>query len=253
MAVQVALQVEVGQHVRVGHAQQSLQLGIGLDGVLLLQVLLLHVGRDGLGHVGARLLGATGAAQERAQLVGQRRGELEDRRLAGLHLLTLHGLLRAAATLVRILLEAGHALLQTLQLSHQRTHRLAHGGGLGQHGLHVILDRGHGGLGGLHGRRGHGGRGGHRRRSHRGRGRGGSLLGLLLSGRRSHGGRGNGSSGHRGGGLLGNGLRRLGGGSGVHYTGGRGSIHGGNTHYNDVHAFNFWTTFRFFGRVIFLQ
>ena len=227
MAVQVALEVEVGQHIRIGHAEQSLQLGIGLDRMLVLQVLLLHVGRDRLGHVGARLLGTAGAAEEGAQLVRQRGGELEDRGLAGLRLLALHGLLRATLALVRILLEARHALLQALQLSHQRTHRLAHGGGLGQHRLDVILDRGHGGLRGIHGRRRHGGHGRH----HNGGGNhGGSrrcrLLALLLSRGRSHhrGGSRNGLSN-----LLGNGLHRLGG-RGVHCTGGRGSIHGGNTH-----------------------
>ena len=51
VAVQVALEVEVGQHIRVSHAQKGLQLGIGLDRVLVLQVLLLHVGGDRLGHV----------------------------------------------------------------------------------------------------------------------------------------------------------------------------------------------------------
>jgi len=227
VAVQVALEVEVGQHIRIGHAEQGLQLGIGLDRVLILQVLLLHVGGDRLGHVGARLLGTAGAAEEGAQLVGQRGGELEDRGLAGLRLLALHGLLNATLALVRILLEARHALLQALQLGHQRTHRLAHGGGLGQHRLHVILDRGHSGLRGIYGCRRHGGHGRrHNGGSHNGGSGGRRLLALLLSRGRGHHRRGgrNGLSN-----LLGNGLRRLGG-RGVHCTGGRGSIHGGNTH-----------------------
>jgi len=72
--------------------------------VLLLQVLLLHGGRDGLGHVGAALLGPVAHTQERAQVVGQGSGDLKDRGLPGLGLLTLHGLLGLAAALVGLLL-----------------------------------------------------------------------------------------------------------------------------------------------------
>jgi hypothetical protein len=233
VTVQVALEVEVGQHLAILHAQEALQLGIRGDVVLVLQVVLLHVGGDGLGHVGPGLLGAVGQAQEGAQLAGQASGHLEDRGLAGHHLLTLHGLLGLAATLVGLLLELGHTLLQTLQLRHQGTHGLAHGVGLGQHGLHVILYGHHGGLGGLHRGSHHGGgRGGHR-----GRGRGGlSLLGGRLLGGGGHG-HGHGCrGGHRGHGLLllGNLLGLLGGGGGsrAHYTRCRGRIHGEYTHYS---------------------
>ena len=104
VAVQVTLQVEVRQHVALRHAQKTLQLAVRLDGVLLLQILLLHVGSDGLRDVGAALLGAIAHTQERAQVVRQSRGDLKDRRLPGLHLLTLHGLLGLAAALVSLLL-----------------------------------------------------------------------------------------------------------------------------------------------------
>ena len=104
VAVQVTLQVEVRKHIALSHAQQTLQLAVRLDGVLLLQVLLLHVGGDGLRDIGAALLGAIAYTQERAQVVRQSRGNLEDRRLPGLRLLTLHGLLGLAAALVSLLL-----------------------------------------------------------------------------------------------------------------------------------------------------
>jgi len=235
VAVQVALEIEVGEHVRIRDAQQSLQLRIRLDGVLVLQVLLLHVGRNGLGDVGAALLRARGAAEERAQLIGERSGQLEDGRLTGHSGLTLNGLLLLALALVGLLLQAGHALLQALQLGDKGANRLANRVGLGQHGLHVVLDRGRGQITSLHG----GGlnRGGHYGGSHYGGGdyRGGRLLGGKLGlGRRGRGLRRNYGGSHNGRGgrrsrLLGN--RLLGGrGRGVHYTGGRGSIHGGNTH-----------------------
>ena len=139
VAVQVALQVEVGQHLTVLHAQEGLELRVGGDGVLVLQVVLLHITGDRLRHVGAGLLGAVAHAQERAEVVGQGGRELEDRGLAGLHLLALHGLLGLAAALVGLLLQAGHALLHALQLRHQGADRLAQSVRLGQHRLHIVL------------------------------------------------------------------------------------------------------------------
>ncbi len=232
VAVEVALEVEVREHLLRLHAEERLQLRIGLDGVLVLQLVRLHVGRDRLRHVGAALQGAVGAAEEAAELVGERGGELEDGRLAGLHLLTLHGLLGAAAALVGLLLEAGHALLQALELGHEGADRLAHRVGLGEHGLHVILYGHHGGLRGLHGGGRHGRRRGRRRGGYSGcshgylLGRRRRLLGRRRGRRHSHGGR----RSHRGRrllSLLGHLLGRLGRRGGrAHYTGCRGSIHG---------------------------
>ena len=239
MVVQVLLQVEVGQHLTILHAQKALQLGIRGDVVLVLEVVLLHVGGDGLGHVGPRLLGPVGAAQERAQVIGQASGHLKDRELAGLHLLTLHRLLGLAATFVGLLLELGHALLQTLELRDQGTHGLAHGVGLGQHGLHIILHGDHSGLSGLHRGSHHGGRGGHGGSGHRG---GLSLLGRLLGGGGGGGGGHGGRGSHHGGDLLllGHLLGLLGGGGGrAHYTRCRGRIHGEYTHYSGHKRFNF--------------
>ena len=251
MGVQVALEVEVGQNLTILHAQKGRQLGIRLDRVLLLQVLLLHVGRDGLRDVGARLEGATGATKEGAERIGKRCGELEDRRLAGHNGLTLHRLLHAAATLVSLLLKATHALLDTLELSNKGADRLTDRVGLGEHGLHIILNRGKSLSSSLHGR------GSHRARSNRGgynggcdsrsSSRGSSLLGLLLgNGCGDHNGRNNyGCRNLRGSSLLGNSLLRSNRDRSTHYTGGRGSIHGGNTHSKLVRKINFRGNFDF--------
>ena len=239
VGVQVALQVEVSQHLTILHAEQALQLGIRGNGVLVLQVVELHVGSDRLGHVGARLLGAIAQSQEGAQLVRQRRRQLKDRGLPRLHLLTLNGLLGLAAALVSLLLKLGHALLQALQLSHQSASGLTHGSGLHQHCLHVILHRHYGGLRRLSGSSHHAVCN-HRGALHNHRGalhcRSGLLLGalgsLLCSSRRSHSRSGHGCHYRlRGSSLLGNTLSGLrSNGSRTHYTRCRGSIHGGNTH-----------------------
>jgi len=78
--------------------------------VLVLQVLLLHVARDELGHVATALLAAGRAAHEGAQGRGDVRGNLEDAHAGRLALLTLHRRL-AAATLVSQLLDLGGLLL----------------------------------------------------------------------------------------------------------------------------------------------
>jgi hypothetical protein len=242
VAVQVALEVEVRQRLTILHTQQTLQLGIRRDVVLVLQVVVLDVLGDRTRHIGAALLAAGGHTQEAAQLRAQRSGRLEDGRLAGS---TIGGLraLTTALALVGLLLEAGNALLQALQLSNQGTDRLADSASLGQHRLHVILDARDRRLrlsgSGRHGR-GRGGRRRHRRRGGRRRLLRGRLLGGLLlyrGGRRSRGR-------HRRGGnllsLLRHLLGRLGsGGSRAHYTGSRGSIHGRNTHHERSPSFNF--------------
>lgn len=110
MRVQVLLQVEVGQLLIGLHAQQSAQLGIRVDVVLVLQVVLLHVGGHKLGHVGTALLATSGAAKEGAQLGGDVSGNLEDRHAGRLGLLALHRRL-ALPALVRQLLQSGGLLL----------------------------------------------------------------------------------------------------------------------------------------------
>ena len=136
VGVQVLLQVEVGQLLLGLHVQQAAQLGIRVDVVLVLQVLLLHIGRHELGDVGAALLAASGAAQEGAQLGGDVRGDLEDGHTGRLGLLALHGGL-ALPALVGQLLQLGGLLLQALGLSHQLRHHLAQSQQARGHGLHL--------------------------------------------------------------------------------------------------------------------
>jgi len=90
VAVEVALEVEVGERLTILHAEETLELGIRRDVVLVLEIVVLDVGRDGLGDIGAALLGALGHTEEAAEVIGERGRELEDRGLAGLDLLTLN-------------------------------------------------------------------------------------------------------------------------------------------------------------------
>ena len=78
MLVGVALEVEVGQALRVRNAQQLLERGIRLDVVLVLEALLLDVRRDRLRDVGAAHLAALRLAEEDAEVIAQLRGDLED-------------------------------------------------------------------------------------------------------------------------------------------------------------------------------
>ena len=139
--VEVLLEVEVREDLLRSDAKERLELRIGLDRVLVLELVGLDVRRDRLRHVRAALERASGAAEEAAELSGEARGDLEDRELAGLGLLTLNGLLRAAAALVGLLLEAGDTLLEALELGNKRTDRLTDRVGLREHGLDVILNR----------------------------------------------------------------------------------------------------------------
>ena len=147
--IQVLLKVEVGQLVLLGQVQQLQQGGITLDVVLVLQVLLLHIASDELGHVAAALLAARRAAHEGAQGRGDVSGDLEDAHTGRLALLTLHRGL-TTATLVSQLLNLGSLLLQALGLRDQLRHGLTHGQQAGSDalglGLQAHLLRHHGGL-----------------------------------------------------------------------------------------------------------
>lgn len=219
MATQELLQVQDGQVVGLAQRQQFAQRGVGLDGLLLHQVVSLGVRHDTLGHRRAANLGSLGLAQERAQLIGNLHGLGED---AGLGLRTLNLGAGPLAAAVRTLGQArslllnglqcrgsgGRRGLQVVQVLLQRRNRLL------QRGTEVLIGRrgGRGGNNGLHN--------GDRRGSNLG------LRGLL---RGLHGHRGN--SGHRGGyggslglgGLLG-GLR-----GGAHRVSGGGSRCGHGT------------------------
>ena len=231
--VQVALEIEVGQRLRIEirrslviGRQQLAQLAVGLDLMLVLQVVLLHVVVHALRHLRAAHERALGLLEERAQLLRDDHGALEDGQHTGLRALGALLGLRAAAALARVLDLAVDTLVQALHLAEEGHHRLAEGVQARRHGLEVLVERRrgasrhhggghllHGGGGNHHGR-GHGGGGGRRL----------GLLGLGLGGRR----RGDHHINYNGGGLLlgytlGGGLH---GGGGTHYTGSRGSLSG---------------------------
>ena len=189
MAVEVALQVEVGQVLVSGHRQQRAQRSIGVDGVLVLQVVSLDVLVDRLGDLRARHQGRRGLAEESQQFRRYLSRALENRGGA----LDLHAILielDAAAALAGILHLAMHTLLQLLVLGEQHRDGLTQCGEVGGHRLEVIIKgggRGSDGSHGLHGGRGHNYRGGYL-----------GLHGLGLGGRlRLH--RGLRGSRHRGG------------------------------------------------------
>jgi hypothetical protein len=201
VTLEEGLQVEDGQHISLRQGQELAQRSVGLDGLLVHQVVGLGVGQHTLGHVRAGHGGALGLAQEGAQLIGDLGGLVEH---AGSSHTTL-GLGAALAAAVGLLDHTGSLLLDTLQGS-----RSVRGGGLqaGQLlvelgdgllelGTQVLLGhlrhRGDGGHHLSHGRSHRGGslrgldrldrhRGGYRGGSHRGRGSGsgsGRLLGRL--------------------------------------------------------------------------
>ena len=220
MATQELLQVQDGQVVSLAQRQQLAQGGVGLDGLLLHQVVGLGVGHDTLGHRGAANLGSLGLAQERAQLVRNLHGLGED---AGLGLRTLNLGAGPLAAAVRTLGQTGSLLLNRLEGRGRRGSRglqvvqvlLQRRNGLLQRGAEVLIGR-RGGRGGNNGLHNGGG-------SHRG------SLGLhgLLGGLHGH----RGGSGHGGGygGSLG--LRGLLGGlrGGAHRVSGGGSRCGHGT------------------------
>ena len=141
VGVEVALEVEVREVVRIREAEQLLERGIRLDVVLVLQVLLLHVVVDLAGHVGAGDQSALGLAEEDAELLSDLRGDLEDGRTARLGaLLTLD--LDATATLARILDLAVHALLELFDLRDHRRDNLAETREASENNLEVIVERG---------------------------------------------------------------------------------------------------------------
>ena len=138
MGVEVALEVEVREVVRIREAEQLLERGIRLDVVLVLQVLLLHVVVDLARHVGAGDQRALRLAEEDAELIRDLRGDLEDGRTARLGaLLALR--LDAAATLARILDLAVDALLQLLDLRDHRGDNLAETREATQNDLEVVV------------------------------------------------------------------------------------------------------------------
>ena len=126
MLVEVALEVEVGETLRVSNAEELLERGIRLDVVLVLETLLLDVGRHGLGDIGAAHLAALGLAKEDAEVITELGGDLEDAEAGRLGSAVLIKLGRGAAlALAGILDLTRNTLLELLELGVQRGDRLA--------------------------------------------------------------------------------------------------------------------------------
>lgn len=207
--IEVLLEVEIRELVALLEAEESHELGITVDVVLVHEIVLLDVGRDELRHIRAALQVTNRLAEERAQRRRDGRGDLEDADASRLGLLALDRRL-AAAALVSHLLNLRRRLLQTLGLADELRQLLTHLHHARRDGLDLRLelllldlrnggargirhDRGHHrsrrsrlGLDNLHGLRlggrhlRHDRRGNRRHRRHRGRGR---LLGNRLRGR----------------------------------------------------------------------
>ena len=234
MAVQVALQVEVRQLVRLGHLEELAQGGIGGDVVLVLQVVLLDVVVNLLRHVGAGDQRARGVLQELAQLIRHLRGDLEDGRTTLGRLLTLGA--HTALALAGILHVLVDTLVQALDLRDGGRRLLAERRQRGEDCLQVLIQRGgrrrgrDGSSGIRNGLGDNGWRGNNWRHSGDGSLRGSGLA--TLGGRGGSGNNGWRSNGNRRGGnnnilsLLGNTLSLSGRSSGgTHHTRTGGSIH----------------------------
>ena len=118
--VEVALEVEVGEALRVSNAKELLERGIRLDVVLVLEALLLDVGGDRLGDIGAAHLAALRLAEEDAEVIAELGGNLEDAeagRLRNTVLIELRG--GATLALAGILDLTGYTLLELLELGVQ--------------------------------------------------------------------------------------------------------------------------------------
>jgi len=191
VAVEVALEVEVGELVTIGDGEELLERGIGLDVVLVLELVLLHVVVHALRHLRAAHESALGLREEGAELIRHLHGALEDGGGTGLCISTLLGL-HSATALASILNLAVHTLVEALDLAHQRRGTITESGEGGEEALEVLIEsRGGAGSGGrdlLHGGGGnHDGRGS-------GRGRRSGLRRSLLGGGLR--GRGRSSSDH---------------------------------------------------------
>jgi len=145
----VALQVEVGV-LAVGGSQDGLQLGVGVDGALVLgvlQLVLLDVHVQQARHVGAGQLGALALAQEGAHVVGQEGGLGKAAGYAGLAGQGVAVLVKGGSLLALAL--AGPLGLGLHQLDVLLLQRLQHGGHLLDHGHgsgQLLLQRGETGV-----------------------------------------------------------------------------------------------------------
>lgn len=201
VAVQVLLEVQDRDLVVLRHRQQLAQSRIGLDLLLIHQVVGVGVGHDRLGHLRAADLRTLGLAQEGAQLVRDLHGLGED---AGLGLTGLGAVGLALAAALGLLDHARGLLLDGLQGRGSRGEgrlqaaqllvELSDGGS--QRSADILLSSRHGRSRGS----GHGRGGGHRGRRGDLRLRGLGRLGLhlLRGGGGGRGGRNGGDGGSLG-------------------------------------------------------
>jgi hypothetical protein len=223
VTAQVLLEVEDGQVVRLRESQELAQRGIGLDGLLIHQVVGLGVGHDTLGHLRARERGTLGLTQEGAELIRHLHGLREDA-VSGVGTSSLGGLVLATLAL-GLLGDARGLLLDGLaEGGNLRVQGLEGGNLLVQLGDRLVEGRDDVILSGSHLRSG----GGSSNRCSNRRGlNGGCSLGGLLAHLGLHNGRGSGGNRGNGLGLCGGLLGRLSG-SGGHLRAHFGGISGGH-------------------------
>jgi hypothetical protein len=112
VATQELLEVEDGKIIGLAEGEELAESGIGLDGLLLHQVVRLGIRHDTLGNRRAANLSSLGLAKERAELISNLDGLGED---AGLGLSTLNLGTGPLAATVSTLGEAGSLLLNSLE------------------------------------------------------------------------------------------------------------------------------------------
>lgn len=124
MTVEVTLEVEVRELVRLRYLEELAERSIRLDVVLLLEALLLDVVVDLLRHIRTADQRAIRVTEELVELIRDLRGDLEDGRATRLRrLLTLGA--NATLALAGILDLTVHALVEALDLRDHGGNRLA--------------------------------------------------------------------------------------------------------------------------------
>ena len=111
MATQELLEVEDRELVILLEREEFTKRRIRVDRLLVHELVLLAVRRDGLGDVGAADLRVLGLAEEREELIRDRNRRRED---AGLGRCTLNNGLLVLTLAIRLLGEAGRELLERL-------------------------------------------------------------------------------------------------------------------------------------------
>jgi hypothetical protein len=193
VGLQVALEVEDLELIRLSDAEELAERSIRLDQLLLHETLLLGVGANLGGDLGAAEESTLGLAEEDAELIGNLSGLLKDGLLLGLIGGTLRGGLATTAALAGLLELTRDTLLKLLELREEGGNGLAEAINLLNNGVELgddvdLLGDGGGGRRRLNDGRGgdddRGNNDGGRSRRSDDRGRGGNCRGsgLLLGG-----------------------------------------------------------------------